>query len=289
MRCSFPILAKNKEGQVVSVPCGRCTACRVNYQQEWKARVAHELKAHENNCWIMLSYDDLHLSLQNLEYRDLDGRFNSLEKREIILWKKRFQKELYPLKVRFFGCGEYGGEGNRPHYHFAVFGLDKDHPIFKKIYKDKRKGWWCRLDSWPYGNVWVDDEQPTPDVGSYIAKYILKKHKGKDTEEYYNNLNVNPEFVSMSLKPGIGAGKIDDFAEHYMQQPFVYMRGHKIPLSRYMKNRIAQAMEDKFGEIWDVDSVKYHFKKLASDFIKPKLTEEEAFQQERYLKKICAK
>lgn len=237
----------------------------------------------------MLSYDDLHLSLQNLEYRDVDGRVNSLEKREIVLWKKRFQKELYPLKVRFFGCGEYGGEGNRPHYHFAIFGLSKDHPIFKKLYKDKRQGWWCRLDSWPFGNVWVDDKEPQPRVGSYIAKYILKKHKGKDSEQYYDSRNINPEFVSMSLKPGIGASKIDEYASHYMHQPFVYMQGQKIPLSRYMKKRISDVMVRDYGDIWDENSVFEHFRKMSSDYVKQKLTIDEGLQQERYLKKICAK
>lgn len=287
MMCSFPVLTRNKEGKLVYHACGRCKACRINYQREWKARFTHELKAHDENCWIMLSYDDLHLSLQNLEYRDVDGRVNSLEKREVILWKKRFQKELYPRKIRFFGCGEYGGENDRPHYHFAIFGLSKDDPIFKKIYKDKRSGWWCRLDSWPFGNVWVDDKEPQPRVGSYIAKYILKKHKGKDTEEYYNNLNRNCEFVSMSLKPGIGAAKIDEFSEHYMHNPYIFMDGKRVPLSRYMKNRIAENMEKNHGDIWNKEDVLDYFRNISSSFAN-KLTEEQGLQQERNLKK-CIK
>lgn len=287
MQCSFPILVRNKKGEVVRAPCGQCTACRVNYQMEWKARVAHELKAHDKNCWIMLSYDDVHLSLQNLEYKDIDGRLNSLEKRELILWKKRFQKELYPQKVRFFGCGEYGGENHRPHYHMAIFGIGSDNPIFKFLYKEPKGGYWCRLDSWPFGNVWVDDKPPEPKIGSYIAKYILKKHKGKNSDEYYNDLNCNREFVNMSLKPGIGAIKIDEFSTHYMNNPYVFINGKKQPMSRYMKNRVAKYMEDNFGEYWDFDSAKEHLK--SGNFVLSKIDIKHGLQQERNLKKWSEK
>ena len=38
---------------------------------------------------------------------------------------------------------------------------------------------------------------------AYVARYVIKKQKGKGAKEYYENLGLTPEFVRMSRRPGI--------------------------------------------------------------------------------------
>lgn len=243
MRCSYPILVHNKSGELVQVPCGQCKACRINYKNSWKMRFDHELKAHDFNSWIELSYDDEHLNKQNEIYSKIDGKIDSLERPELTKFFKRLRKELYPRKVRYFGCGEYG-DNLRPHYHVALFGVSPDDKVFGKRIMNAKTGYWYDMPSWPFGMVWVDDNPPTLQAGAYIAKYIMKKHKGKGAKDYYEHLNINPEFVCMSLRPGIGAQKIDEFADYYMDNPVYSLNGHKVALTRYMKERIAKKYAD---------------------------------------------
>lgn len=261
MQCSSPIIVYRKDGTVTNAPCGQCRACRINYARDWKSRVAHELKAYDKSMWLQLSYDNDGLDKQNENYKHIDGKIDSVEKREVQLWKKRFAKEIYPRKVRFFGCGEYG-TNSRPHYHFIVFGMSPLDPVFKKGWLfNSGTGYWTNLKSWPYGMVWVDYEDPSSSAGSYVAKYIMKKHKGKDAKDYYKDFHGNPEFVNMSQ--GIGRKKIEEFAEYYFWHPYyIDEKGHKCPLSRYMKDKIAQKIVELHGDVWDYDSALQHFSDL---------------------------
>lgn len=280
MKCSHSIIVKRKDGTITHAPCGQCRACRANYRNEWKMRFTHELACHQDVTWVQLSYDDLHLALQNMEYRDIDGKFFSLERKEVQDWLKRFRKEIYPLKIRYFGCGEYGGQSRRPHYHLALFGIAPNHPAFGKKIMKSHTGWWHEMPSWPFGMVWVDEVPPTNRVGSYIAKYILKKHKGKDASAYYEANHINPEFVMMSLKPGIGSLLIDKNTEFYKYHPVFELNGKKTPLSRYMVDRVCSNIakeqartyegldnyEDFYNEFFE--QAKDHFRKMRSEYCK---------------------
>lgn len=279
MLCSYPIPIKKKDGTIVKVACGMCKACRINYRNSWKMRMAHELAAHEFNTWIELSYDDLHLVLQNMEYRDVDGKYFSLERKEVQDWLKRFRKEIAPLKVRYFGCGEYGSNG-RPHYHVALFGISPDHPAFGPKVMKSKSGWWHQMPSWPFGMTWVDNQPPSMQVGAYIAKYIMKKHKGKDAAAYYEAANINPEFVMMSLKPGIGAQRIDDNLEYYRNNPVFSLQGKQVPITRYMKERICNHVaaekaasyieSPEYQEFFDMylEQARAEFAQKTKDYIK---------------------
>lgn len=256
MRCSHPIQIQDpngKRGEYISVRCGYCTACRIEYQKNWKIRSELELKNHDYSMWIALTYDDLHLSLQNLEYeKDVKfshlgriGKKNSLEKDELVLFFKRFRKAIAPVKIRYMYCGEYGDKFGRPHYHVILFGLSPDHPIFKGfIYDRKRKGYVGHINAWPFGEFWYSEKPANLFNAEYLAKYIHKKHKGKDAERYYSDLNVNSEFFGCSNRPGIGAVKIDEFKDHYAKNPYVVVNGKKTSMPRYMKERLAKQIDD---------------------------------------------
>ena len=104
-----------------TVPCGRCMACRINRTQEWAVRIMHELDYWDTATFLTLTYDDAHMTSDN-----------GLCKRDFQLFVKRLRKDLEPLKIKYYACGEYGELTKRPHYHAVLFGVSPS----SKLYKD---------------------------------------------------------------------------------------------------------------------------------------------------------
>ena len=252
MQCSHPIQIPDPDNKanMITIRCGHCRACRIEYQNQWKIRAEMEMQKHDWNMWCALTYDPVHLSLQNLEYEEdvqlshlgRVGKFDSLEKQELKLFWKRFRKAVYPIKVRYMQCGEYGDKFGRPHYHCIIFGMSPDHKVFKGfVYDPSRKGFVGHLPQWPFGEFWYSEKPATLQNAAYLAKYIHKKHKGKDAAEYYSELNINPEFFSVSTRPGIGSEVIDDNADYFFTNPFYRVGDKKMSLPRYAVERLSRA------------------------------------------------
>lgn len=166
-------------------PCGYCMACRLNRQREKKVRLIHECENWKDKVFLTLTYDD--------EYIPAGC---SLVKRDVQLFLKRLRKAIEPLRIKYFCCGEYGENTNRPHYHLIVYGLSVKHPVFKPLVQMK--------GAVDLGSVWdlgyVMAAPVTPNHCNYVAKYCLKKLGGAKAEEYYQGRE--PEF-SLSSR-GIG-------------------------------------------------------------------------------------
>lgn len=191
MKCTSPF-KKVIDGVVHTLPCGQCMACRLNHARMWSIRISHEASTHCHNVFLTLTYDDEHLPADR-----------SVHKRDLQLFFKRLRKSL-GTKIRYFACGEYGDKFNRPHYHAIVFGLSPDCAVFKdKKYDKKTKGYYCTLSCWDKGFVHIGDV--TVDSANYVAGYVTKKIKGKNAAEYYASKGIEPEFVLMSRRPGIGS------------------------------------------------------------------------------------
>lgn len=39
------------------LPCGQCIGCRLDYALDWAVRCECEIKMHDRNCFITLTYD----------------------------------------------------------------------------------------------------------------------------------------------------------------------------------------------------------------------------------------
>lgn len=159
-------LAQGFADQPVKVPCGKCYGCLNQKSQEWAIRLYHESLLHEHNCFITLTYDDQHLPA--------DGR---ISKKEMQNWLKRIRKEVQPLRLRYFLCGEYGERTRRPHYHAILFGTDFRHDAVNLT----EKSWTSKtlIKSWQRGFIQVDE--CTPESCAYVAGYVQKKVGDKDT------------------------------------------------------------------------------------------------------------
>ena len=72
-----------------SVPCGKCEDCLKSKARGWAFRILKEASLYENNFFLTLTYDDVHLPYSKVG-------INSLVKDEIA----KFNKKLKPFLLR---------------------------------------------------------------------------------------------------------------------------------------------------------------------------------------------
>lgn len=246
MRCSFPQARINKsDGSIKYHACGRCRACRRNQQLEWSFRAYVESLSYKNSVFITLTYNDEHLpknaSLEPTAIADFIKRL-------------RYYLDLQDVKIRYFGAGEYGEKGHRPHYHLIAYGISIDNPVFyDKFYSEKKCGYWCFCKAWrdkkgnPLGEVFLGDV--TFGTCSYVAKYLLKKKTGKQGQRYYKTLGVYPEFTAVSRCPGLGYDYLKVNFDLIKSRGYVLLKGHKVHLPRYYLEKVFENGTDEREEI----------------------------------------
>lgn len=219
------------------IPCGQCIDCRLSYAKEWAVRCVCESKLYPDNyCYfVTFTYDDEHLptpiSILNRKTGSIT-RFSPLVKKDMQDFMKRLRKRF--SGVRYYLCGEYGSKNLRPHYHALLFNLplrdliqndsfsrsrisELDHHVLfeSKVLND------CWRDSFGKLKGLVAVAPFSYDTACYTARYCMKKMRGSFLKDFeaqffcYNYLgeviSFPLEFVSMSLKPGIGG---DYFISH---------------------------------------------------------------------------
>lgn len=212
MACNSPFPMKNKEGNIVPVPCGCCLQCRIDKRNEWTMRLSFEVDKYKGS-FITLTYDDLHL---------ID---DSLHKEHVQLFIKRLRKHINnERKIKYYAVGEYGEHGNlvtglnRPHYHLIITGFNALE-ISKYVVKSWDKGFTKTL---PANRATI----------RYTLKYMDKQiHGEKAKQEYGDRL---PPFALMSQ--GIGLEWMNenrDTVEYFGGIPF---NGKIRPVPRYYVN-----------------------------------------------------
>ncbi len=213
-------------GQEMSVPCGQCIGCRLDYSRMWAMRCVHESSLYEENCFITLTYDDDHLPC--------DG---SLVPDHFTDFMKRLRGRCDGETVRYFMCGEYGDNFDRPHYHALLFGLDFPDKYFWKSedgYDLFRSDW--LEERWSHGMCMIG--ACTYETAAYVARYIVKKKTGEQALLHYCNFDpvtglihadLHPEYCRMSRgrRPdgGIGYRWFAEFGDEVFPDDEVIMRG----------------------------------------------------------------
>lgn len=213
----------------VTVPCGRCIGCRLERSRQWAVRCLYENQLHSESCFVTLTYDPVHLPPGG-----------TLDKRHFQLFMKRLRKAYPGRRIRYFHCGEYGSSLERPHYHAIIFGLDFEDRV---LYKEERG---VRIDIsdslarlWPFGFSTVGNV--TFESAAYVARYVTKKVSGVAADRHYERVipetgevvSVLPEYVTMSLKPGIGAGWFNRFSSDVYPSDEVVVRGRVMKPPKY--------------------------------------------------------
>ena len=122
----------------------------------------------------------------------------------------------------------------RPHYHACLFNVDfPDKQLFsvsneQKLYVSK-----SLTDLWGKGHCTVGSL--TFDSAAFVARYCLKKINGEPAKEHYQG--KQPEYATMSLKPGIGRGWYDKFKKDAYPSDYLVVNGAKCKPPRYYDTR----------------------------------------------------
>jgi hypothetical protein len=248
----------------IQLPCGQCIGCRLDTVRQWATRCIHESQLYRDNCFITLTYDDDHLP-----------RNCGLDKRDFQLFMKRLRKKYKGKKIRYYMCGEYGGKSNRPHYHALLFNHDFEDKVYFKTQQGTNKDSKLYLSAelmelWQKGNTSIGDV--TYDSAAYVARYVLKKINVDEKtpenllrrferfdSETGEILTVEPEYTSMSLKPGIGADWYEKYQRDVFPHDYVIVNGKKQMPPKYYDNKYPEIDEIKIRRIAKVMEKRHDF------------------------------
>lgn len=184
MACLTPYMVTAKHSKsLVPVPCGKCPGCRNARASQWSFRLMQEEKQSESAHFITLTYDTSRVPITKNGFMDI-------RRRDLQLFFKRLRKSISSdnkkagiksragtgRPIRYYAVGEYGGKGNRPHYHLIIFNVELKHI----------------QPAWNNGAVHYG--QVTGASIGYCMKYITKPNKVPK----HRNDDRTPEFALMS-------------------------------------------------------------------------------------------
>jgi len=224
---------RESTGELVKLPCGQCFGCRLERSRQWAIRCVHEAQLHDDNCFITLTYNDHNLPAHG-----------NLIKSDFQLFMKRLRFHYKPKKIRYYHCGEYGAELQRPHFHACLFGLDfLDKQLFRELNGQATFTSPTLEYLWPQGFALIGSV--TFESAAYVARYIMKKINGEAADKHYESVSeqtgevikLNPEYTTMSLKPGIGHDWYQKYKTDVYPENFVVLKGKKMKPPRYYQQR----------------------------------------------------
>ncbi len=227
----------------IRLPCGQCIGCRLDRSRQWAVRISHEASCFQHNAFITLTFAEENINLRNsLVKKDFQNFMKKLRK-EIkgLQYVEPLTKSSNPYPIRYFHCGEYGEKFQRPHHHACLFNIDFN----DKVLWSSRKGVDLyhsdTLDEiWGHGMCTIGEVNYAS--AAYVARYITKKINGLHAASHYYRVDeetgeqyyLEPEYITMSRRPGIGArwfnrfGKSDVYAKD-----FVTVNGKKFKPPKY--------------------------------------------------------
>lgn len=249
MPCNFPIKAyyareinstgkrslvfnsnQANTGIPIEIPCQQCTACKLERSRQWAMRCMHEAQTHEENMFVTLTYDEQNVPTDQ-----------SLHKEHLQLFHKRLHNRLLRERnrgIRYYACGEYGDQNQRPHYHSLIFGYRFKDLQFYKYSKSGAPIYTSKMlqELWPDGMAPIGDV--TFESAAYVARYVTKKITGEQAADHYQGRL--PEFCVMSRRPGIGLGWLQKHQEQTYDHDTVTFRGREMRPPKYYDNKLEQ-------------------------------------------------
>ncbi len=235
------VVFRRQEGFVdrkVSVPCGQCIGCRLEYRHQWAMRCVHEASLHEENSFITLTYDD-----ENLP----EG--GTLVKSHWQKFMKRLRRRNDGKRIRFYHSGEYGDINARPHYHAILFGFDFNDKRLHTVRNGNNVFTSQTLEEvWDKGFSEIGD--CSYQSAGYVAGYVVKKLKTSDDDlrqKFYGGRL--PEYATMSRNPGIGMEWYAQYKEEVLKHDSVIVDGREVKPPKYYGDKLAQEFPTRFAAV----------------------------------------
>ncbi len=251
-------LVFNKKNAIekMEVACGQCLGCRVDHRLMWSIRIIHEASMHLDNfgnSWATLTYRDA-AACNDEQYRN--GYYvpsdYSLRPSHVSDFVRSLRRGNKDHKIRYFYCGEYGDENERPHYHVCLFNHSFDDQY---LWKDDEGVYTYTSEElkkhWPWGFTTVAELNLR--TAAYTAGYALKKITGKRAEEHYLRCDEHgeaywllPEYIRMSTGRGKPSGLGAKFYEKFSRDIFpsdqspIPGHGQSELVPRYYQNILAE-------------------------------------------------
>lgn len=158
MACLQPYFIQNpkpfsQRDRYKSVPCNKCEKCLKRRSSQWIFRLKQQDKVHSIALFVTLTYarEFVPISANGFMTLNPDHHKNFMK---LLRWNSRHKKRL----IKYYAAAEYGEKFGRPHYHYIMFGADKEDI----------------LKSWSYGGVDFGDVSGAS-VG-YVTGYVHKEH-----------------------------------------------------------------------------------------------------------------
>jgi hypothetical protein len=248
--------SESYNGDEVEIACGQCAGCRLERSRQWAMRIMNESQMHEQNSFITLTYNN-----ENLPYPP------SLDTKHYQDFMKRLRKHLDWKKIKYYHCGEYGDETNRPHYHAIIFGHDfsSDRELLKKSFNGDNYYVSEQLQKiWGKGHCIIGDV--TFESASYVARYVMKKQTGDSADEHYKItdpdtgeiFDLKPEYSTMSN--GIGKSWYEKYKKDIYPHDEVIVRGKPMKPPKYYDTLLERENEDALELVKFEREIKAHTK-----------------------------
>lgn len=180
----------------VQYPCGHCACCLHNFQADWRVRVCETLYKYSEFIYDTLTIrddsmlyidarDEMEDELLPDEARKLlehyDYQIPFFPKKLVSAWIKR-GRELWNydhredikagrctrLKIKYFGCHEYGPTTSRPHIHLIVVGISRE-DYLKYFARPWRNDYGFTATRFIH-----QDGKSVRNIAKYISKYVSK-------------------------------------------------------------------------------------------------------------------
>jgi hypothetical protein len=232
-RCVTPFykkleLVKGVQTGYIPFPCGKCPPCVRRRVSGWAFRLNKQSEQSNSAHFVTLTYNDEHIT------KTKNG-LDTLVKADLQKFFKRLRK-LTKEKISYYAVGEYGTDGQRPHYHIILFNANE---------KIVENAW--TIDNNVLGNIHFGDAGDAS-VG-YTLKYISKDKK----VPMFNGDDRQKEFALMSK--GLGKGYLTDQMIKWHTkgniENKVYLPlkdGKKACMPRYYKEKLWPIKDDESEE-----------------------------------------
>lgn len=246
MQCTNPFTLVDQYNMIV--PCGKCLACRIKKRQEWAMRMMHERESWQDSLFLTLTYSDFYLpfgrvGLPTLRKDHLQKFFKRLRHHLRVMYyvynscRRKPNKRYMQYPIRYFACGEYGDNTQRPHYHAIMFGLSQFN-VDREVIKH------C----WPYcdwNNSYIERKSfgsAEADSMRYVSQYIDKKYDNDYSDEVYSDLGREPVFKLASN--GIGRDWCIIHESQIADNMSLTFNGKTVSLPRYYINLLGLDISD---------------------------------------------
>lgn len=231
------VALRRSKGEVIDLPCGKCEGCRLERAQQLALRCQMEASLWPSNLFVTLTYSP--------DCLPVVGGVPTLRPRDFQLFMKRLRKDSVSA-VRFVQAGEYGRLG-RPHHHALLFNCSFPDLEFLRWTSARAKLWRSKTLErlWPLGYSSLGEV--TFESAAYVARYTLKKLAGPCVELVGRR---EPEYMTMSLKPGIGAGWFEKFkGDVFPHDEVVSKGGRRFRPPRYFSTLFEREDPEGFARV----------------------------------------